>query len=107
MALTAANTYSGGTTVNAGTLLVGNSNALGTGGLIIATTAIAKLQSGLTAPVQLPSLTIAASALPIDTLDASDSDVVVNMTGELAPNAAATAPVDPVPEPSAIVLAIC
>ena len=33
--LTGSNSYSGGTTVNSGTLRVGNANALGTGGLIV------------------------------------------------------------------------
>ncbi len=36
VALMAANTYSGGTTVNAGRLLIGNDSALGTGGVTVA-----------------------------------------------------------------------
>ena len=58
----AANGYSGGTTVNAGTLVVGNSKALGTGGLALTGSSNVKLQSNLGAPVVLSSLSSAGFA---------------------------------------------
>ena len=51
LVLNAANTYTGGTTVSAGTLQVGNNAALGTGGLV--------LQGGTTLAAGAPNLTIA------------------------------------------------
>jgi autotransporter-associated beta strand protein len=73
-----ANTYGGGTTVNAGTLIIGQPKSLGTGGLTINGTALAKLQSGLGAPVQLPSFTIAGGATPTAKLDVMDNNLVVH-----------------------------
>ena len=77
------NTFSGGTTVNAGTLIAGHVNALGTGGLTINNTATAKLQAGLSGPVQLPSLTIAGGVSPTATLDITDNNLIVH-NGNLA-----------------------
>jgi fibronectin-binding autotransporter adhesin len=70
--------FSGGTTVSAGTLVVGHVNALGTGALNVDNTSIARLQSGLTAPVQLPSLTIAGGTTPTAKLDMTDNNMVVH-----------------------------
>jgi fibronectin-binding autotransporter adhesin len=73
------NTYSGGATVNGtGTLFVAHVHALGTAGLTINDTATTKLQAGLTAPVQLTSLTIAGGASPTATLDMTDNNMVVH-----------------------------
>jgi autotransporter-associated beta strand protein len=46
LALGAANTYTGGTTVNAGTLSVGNNSALGTGGVTVNTGGTLLIQQG-------------------------------------------------------------
>jgi fibronectin-binding autotransporter adhesin len=81
------NTYSGGTTVNTGKVLVAHVNGLGTGGLTINSAATTQLQAGLTAPVQLPSLSIAGDATPTGTLDVSDNNMVIhngNITTSLA-----------------------
>jgi hypothetical protein len=59
-------------------LVVGNVNALGSGGLSINNTATTQLQAGLTSPVQLPSLTIAGGATPIARLDMTDNNLVVH-----------------------------
>jgi autotransporter-associated beta strand protein len=69
--------YTGGTTVNGGTLVVGHVSALGTGGLTINSAATARL-SGLSAPLQLPSLTIAGGSSPSATLDITDNNLVVH-----------------------------
>jgi autotransporter-associated beta strand protein len=83
MSLTAANTYSGGTTVAAGTLIVAHPSALGTGNLAVNAGAVAKLQAGLSTPVQLPALTIAGGAAPTATLDMTDNNLVLH-NGDLA-----------------------
>jgi autotransporter-associated beta strand protein len=73
------NSYGGGTTVSGtGTLIVAHPNALGTASLTINTGAQAKLQAGLTAPVQLPSLTIAGGTTPTATLDVTNNNMVVH-----------------------------
>ena len=54
--------YTGGTTVNAGTLVANHPHALGNGALAINGSATARLAAGLSAPVQLPSLTIAGGS---------------------------------------------
>ncbi len=77
------NTYSGGTTVSAGTLVVGHVNALGTGDLTINNTALTQLQAGLSAPVQLPNLSIAGGASPTATMDITDNNLIVH-NGDLA-----------------------
>ncbi len=73
----AANGYSGGTTVNAGTLVVGNSHALGAGGLLITGSSNVKLQANLGAPVVLSSLSMVA---PTTTLDLTNNKMVVTNT---------------------------
>ncbi len=77
------NTYSGGTTVNDGTLVVGHVNALGTGGLAINSTATTQLQAGLSGPVQLPTLSIAGGSSPTATLDITDNNMIVH-NGDLS-----------------------
>jgi autotransporter-associated beta strand protein len=73
------NSHGGGTTINAGALVVGHAKALGTGPLAINNTATAKLQAGLGAPVQLAGLTInGGSASPTATLDITDNNVVIH-----------------------------
>ena len=75
----AANGYSGGTTVNAGTLVVGNSHALGAGGLLITGSSNVKLPANLGAPVVLSSLSMVAPA-PTTTLDLTNNKMVVTNT---------------------------
>jgi autotransporter-associated beta strand protein len=85
--LSAGNSYSGGTAVNAGTLVVGHANGLGTGALTINNTATAKLTAGVSAPVQLPGLTIAGGTSPTATLDVTNNNLVIhngNVTTTLA-----------------------
>ncbi len=82
-ALSSNNTYSGGTTVNDGTLVVGHVNALGTGGLAINSTATTQLQAGLSGPVQLPTLSIAGGSSPTATLDITDNNMIVH-NGDLS-----------------------
>jgi hypothetical protein len=77
------NSYSGGTFAFAGTLAVAHVHGLGTGGLTINNSAKVQLQAGLSAPVQLPSLTIAGGATPTATLDVTNNNVVVH-NGDLA-----------------------
>ena len=77
------NTYGGGTTVSAGTLTVGHVHGLGTGGLTINSTAKTTLQSGLSAPVALPSLTLAGGTNPTATLDITNNNLIVH-NGNLA-----------------------
>ena len=76
-------TYGGGTTVSAGTLIVGHTHGLGTGGLTINSTAKTTLQSGLSGPVQLPSLTLAGGTNPTATLDITNNNMIVH-NGNLA-----------------------
>ncbi len=83
LTLSANNTYSGGTTVSAGTLVAGHVNALGSGGLTINSTATTRLQAGLNGPVQLPTLSIAGGASPTATLDITDNNLIVH-NGNLA-----------------------
>jgi autotransporter-associated beta strand protein len=72
------NSYGGGTTVNDGTLIVGHANALGSGALAINNSAATQLQSALSAPVQLSSLTIAGGSAPTAKLDVTDNNMVVH-----------------------------
>lgn len=83
LSLSGDNSYSGGTTVSAGTLTVGHVHGLGSGGLTINNTAKTTLQAGLTAPVQLPSLTLQGGAAPTATLDITDNNLIVH-NGNLA-----------------------
>ncbi len=81
--LSVSNSYGGNTTVNNGTLIAGHAHALGNAGLIIQNTATAKLQSGLTAPVQLTGLTMQGGTSPSGTFDITDNNVIVH-NGNLA-----------------------
>ncbi len=90
LTLSTNNTYSAGTTVSDGTLVVGHVNALGTGGLAINNSATTQLQAGLSGPVQLPSLAIAGGGSPTATLDITDNNLIVH-NGNLATLTAQTA----------------
>jgi fibronectin-binding autotransporter adhesin len=79
LTLSGSNSYGGGTTVSGtGTLVVAHSSALGSGALAINNAATTRLQAGLSAPVQLPSLTIAGGSSPIAKLDVTDNNMVVH-----------------------------
>jgi autotransporter-associated beta strand protein len=58
LTLSAANSYTGGTTVSAGALIVADPHALGTGPLTIHANATSQLQSGLSSAVLLPAITL-------------------------------------------------
>ncbi len=77
------NSYSGGTTVSAGTLVVGHVNGLGTGGLTINSNSTTRLQANLGGPVQLSSLSVAGDTAPTGTLDITDNNLIVH-NGNLA-----------------------
>jgi autotransporter-associated beta strand protein len=72
MTLSAANTYAGATTVNAGTLVAGHGNALGTGALAV-NNATARAQAGLPKALSVASVTTTGSGK----LDLTDNDLVV------------------------------
>jgi alpha-D-xyloside xylohydrolase len=78
LTLLGSNTYSGSTTVSGGTIVVANVTALGSGRLTINAGATTRLQTGLSAPVQLPSLTIAGGSSPSATLDMSNNNLVLH-----------------------------
>ena len=81
LTLTNSNSYSGGSTVNNGTLVVANVNGLGTGGLSVGSGAAAKLSTGTAArPVVVPSVSINGNASPTGTLDISTSKMVITNT---------------------------
>jgi autotransporter-associated beta strand protein len=61
LALGAANAYANGTTVSAGTLVVGHGDALGTGSLTIAAGATAQVQAGLPKAVSVASVSTTGS----------------------------------------------
>jgi autotransporter-associated beta strand protein len=101
-------TYSGGTSVTNGKLIVADPLALGTDGLSISNTAIAQLQAGLSAPLQLPNLTIGGMSLPAD-LSGSADNPLVQQDSPLSSGggeAAVPAALQPVPEPAGFVLAV-
>ena len=56
LTLSAANTYSGGTSISGGTLIVANINALGKGGVALHTGGKLKLQAALPSAVTVPSI---------------------------------------------------
>ncbi|HZZ44414.1 MAG TPA: autotransporter-associated beta strand repeat-containing protein [Tepidisphaeraceae bacterium] len=72
--ISGANTHSGGTTVNAGTLVVANASALGTGPLTL-TGGKATLQASLGTAVVLPSISATSG-----TLDTTNNPVVLTTT---------------------------
>ncbi len=81
LVLNAANTYAGGTALNAGTIRVGSNNALGTGGLAMA--------AGTTLQAGAPSLAVAndISLASIGTVDVNSTEFalsgVISGTGPL------------------------
>ncbi len=111
LTLAASNSYSGGTTVNAGVVNVSNVTALGTGGLTVGGSGTAKLQSGLAGPIQLPALMI-GSAITVDgnadELAGYDlqSSSLADESGALPAfeSSRSALSTESVPEPSAIVL---
>src|SRR5262249_9711454 len=58
--------------------VMGNPSAAGTGGLTIHSSALAKVQSGLSSPVQLGGLTITGGTSPTGALDMTDGNMVVH-----------------------------
>ena len=81
LTLSASNSYSGGTTVNAGLLVAAQWSALGTGVLTIANSAATKLSPGLSSPVVLSSLSInGGSSAPTATFDLTNNKVVLTNT---------------------------
>ncbi len=76
--------YTGGTTINDGTLIVSHVHGLGqstTNGLTINNTALVQLTTGTGAgPVVLPSVSIAGNASPTGTLDIGSSKMVLTNT---------------------------
>ncbi len=84
LTLSANSSYTGGTTVNGGTLIVSHVHGLGqstTNGLTINNTALAKITTGTGAgPVVLPSLNINGGTSPVATLDITSSKMVITNT---------------------------
>jgi fibronectin-binding autotransporter adhesin len=84
--LTGANTFSGGTTLNAGTIELGSANALGTGSLTFAASGTARTAAGTSATINGVTISAGASA----TLAAGAGDTLT-LTGALQmANAAGT-----------------
>jgi fibronectin-binding autotransporter adhesin len=69
-----ANSYTGGTTVSAGTLVAGNGDAFGVGALNVADGALAQAQPGLTKAISLTTLTTNTSGK----FDLTDSSMVIH-----------------------------
>ena len=84
MFLSGNSSYTGGTTVNGGTLIVSHVHGLGqstTNGLTINNTALVKITTGTGAgPVVLPSLSINGDTSPVATLDLTSSKMVITNT---------------------------
>jgi autotransporter-associated beta strand protein len=70
--LSGANTHTGGTTVDAGTLAIANADALGTGGLTV-NNATARAQAGLPKAVSAATVTLTGTGK----LDMTDNDLVI------------------------------
>ncbi len=78
LTISSSNSYSGPTTVNAGTLILVDTHAIGNGSLSISTSATAKLAVGIAGkPVVLPAVSIAGGASPTGTLDIGSSKMVI------------------------------
>ncbi len=79
--LTAANTYTGGTSITAGTLVAANVQALGTGAVAVHTGGTLRLQSGLSPAVVVPGLTFDGTPGNFSgSLDLSGDKLVVEAT---------------------------
>jgi autotransporter-associated beta strand protein len=76
--LASANTYTGGTTVNGGTLIVGHADALNGGSLSVADTASAQPTAGLSKAVTVSTVTTTGTG-KVDVTD--NSMVIKGMTG--------------------------
>ena len=72
----AANTYTGGTNANNGTVILGTVSTFGTGALNMGTTGFVSIASGRTSALALPALNVADPLNP-GTLDLNDNDLVV------------------------------
>ncbi|HUO09284.1 MAG TPA: BNR-4 repeat-containing protein [Phycisphaerae bacterium] len=78
LTLNTANSFSGGTIVNAGALIVANPGALGTGALTIHSGATVALQSGLSSAVLLPAVQLDGSTNAwLGSLDLAGNKLVV------------------------------
>ncbi|HEY7090322.1 MAG TPA: endonuclease/exonuclease/phosphatase family protein [Tepidisphaeraceae bacterium] len=75
--LSTANTFTGGTTVAAGTLIIDHSDALGFGPLAINSTGRVKSTAGLASAIRVSSLSIATGG----SMDLADDDLVLDYTG--------------------------
>jgi autotransporter-associated beta strand protein len=73
LTLAASNTHAGGVSVVAGTLVIAHPDALGSGGLSIAGSATARVQSGLTKAVTVASVSTAGSGQ----FDLTDNSMVI------------------------------
>jgi T5SS/PEP-CTERM-associated repeat protein/autotransporter-associated beta strand protein len=71
------NTYQGGTTVEAGTLVLGHPRAVGTGGLTINGAGEAALVNDLGTAVRLSSLTMAGGATPTGKFDVDNNKLII------------------------------
>lgn len=77
LTLSASNSYSGGTIVAAGKIIVANTAALGSGPLTIDSEASVQLSPALRGDVILPALSVQSGAA----LDLGDTDVIINYSG--------------------------
>ncbi len=98
LSLVGSNTYTGGTAANAGMILVSKATALGTGPLSITSTAIVKLQAGLTSPIQLTGLIVSGGSVTVA------DDARQGPSAEIATAELGAATVLSVPEPAALLL---
>jgi autotransporter-associated beta strand protein len=91
LTLSSPNSYTGGTIVTAGTLLVADPHALGTGPLTIHANATTQFQSGLASAVLLPSLTLDGTTNAWSgILDLTNNKLVIEPTAAAKPLALAT-----------------
>jgi autotransporter-associated beta strand protein len=78
LTLATANTYSGGTIINAGKVIAATPTALGTGSVTIHAGAVLQLQSALTRAVALPALQLDGSSNPWSaTVDITNDKLIV------------------------------
>jgi autotransporter-associated beta strand protein len=83
--LASANTYTGGTTVSAGTLVAGHANAINTArSLAISTSATFRAQAGLSSALDVSTLALTASGATGGTLDLTNNALVVRNANQAA-----------------------